>query len=77
MFPIPAEDRVLVRADWCKWGIERVTLCDAMGRVLVTQSVDSDFVVDVELDLSDLSGGIYFVTLVGDFGPATRRVIKR
>ena len=70
LYPNPAEKMLAVRCE----GIKRITITNLIGQNLKSfQFKNSDYEV---LDLSDLTKGIYFLTLESAEGTATSKFAK-
>lgn len=66
VYPSPATDRLFVKAE----GIQKISISDLNGSVLMTAQTN-------EIDISQLSSGIYIVNVVTDKGLAIKRVVKQ
>ena len=71
LFPTPVNDVMHIRFNGEASGLTALTLTNAAGQTLHTQQL----LGNASLDVSRFSQGIYFVTLRGDWGTATRRVL--
>ena len=70
-FPNPAQDVMHIRFNGEASGLTELTFTNAAGQTLQTQKLFGN----ASLDVSRFPQGIYFVTLRGDWGTATRRVL--
>ena len=52
-------------------GVASLVIQNAAGQIIRTDQIQGDATVDV----STLSGGVYFVSVEGAWGAATRRVV--
>lgn len=71
LFPTPVSDVMHIRFNGQASGLTALTLTNAAGQNLHTQQL----LGNTSLDVSRFPQGIYFVTLRGDWGTATRRVL--
>ena len=71
LFPTPVNDVMHIRFNGDASGLTALTLTNAAGQTLHTQQL----LGNASLDVSRFPQGIYFVTLRGDWGTATRRVL--
>ena len=71
LFPTPVNDVMHIRFNGEASGLTALTLTNAAGQTLHTQQL----LGNASLDVSRFPQGIYFVTLRGDWGTATRRVL--
>ena len=71
LFPTPVNDVMHIRFNGEASGLTALTLTNAAGQTLHTQQL----LGNTSLDVSRFPQGIYFVTLRGDWGTATRRVL--
>lgn len=71
LFPTPVNDVMHIRFNGEASGLTALTLTNATGQTLHTQQL----LGNASLDVSRFPQGIYFVTLRGDWGTATRRVL--
>ncbi|MBK9448511.1 MAG: T9SS type A sorting domain-containing protein [Bacteroidetes bacterium] len=53
----------------------KVTLQDLQGRVLMSQTFDA--VQNQTLDMSAISSGVYLLTIEGEMGRVTSKVVKQ
>ena len=68
-YPTPATEMVYVTAESA---IRSYQMVDAMGRqVMSHENLNADI---LELNVSELAAGIYFITITTDHGTATQRV---
>lgn len=70
IFPNPVLDYLTVKAE----GLQQVELKDALGRSLSIHHAESD---EIQLNMSDLAKGIYFVTVVTSSGIRTEKISKK
>ncbi len=71
LFPSPVQDVMQIRFEGQAGGTAQLTLTNASGQAVHTASIQGNAAVDV----SGLAEGMYFVTLRGAWGTATRRVV--
>jgi len=71
LFPTPVSDVMQIRFRGEAGGTTAFLLTNAAGQVVHSERLSSDGAVDV----SGLADGVYFVTLEGAWGTATRRVM--
>ena len=71
LFPTPVNDVMHIRFNGEASGLTALTLTNAAGQTLHTQQL----LGNASLDVSRFPQGIYFVTLRGGWGTATRRVL--
>lgn len=73
IYPNPAKDILTIEANS---GIQNLNLYDIQGRLI--QSMDSsENAHDIQLDVSKLSQGIYFVNIKTSLGEFTKKIIKQ
>ena len=71
LFPTPVQDVMQIRFRGEAGGTTTLVLTNAAGQTVRTELLQGDGTVDV----SSLADGLYFVTLEGAWGAATRRVV--
>ena len=67
VYPNPTKDNVTIMAE----GIERITVTNALGQVMLDQVVNSDNEV---LNMSQYEAGVYMVRIVTETGVAVERI---
>ncbi len=73
MFPNPAKDKLIIQA---KFPIHQITVLDINGKLLKSP-VLSNSKKEFELNVSDLSQGMYFVKIQTELGIQTQKIIKK
>lgn len=71
IYPNPVDDKLFVEAEM---NIEEICIFDDLGRCQYIEMSSGQFVT---LDLSDLSGGVYFVRIKSDGEFITKRFVKK
>jgi len=71
VFPTPVQDVMHIQFRGEAQGVATLVFQNTAGQNVRTEQLQGDALVDV----SDLAGGLYFVTLEGEWGAATRRVM--
>ncbi|MED5318579.1 MAG: T9SS type A sorting domain-containing protein, partial [Bacteroidota bacterium] len=71
LFPTPVQDVMHLQFRGEAQGVASLVIQNAAGRIIRTDQIQGDATVDV----STLSGGVYFVSVEGAWGAATRRVV--
>ena len=66
LYPNPTTGMIMINAD----GVEMIEVLDVNGRVVMTQATAG------EINMSNLSNGVYFVRVITDNGTAVKKVIK-
>ena len=72
VYPNPATNVVTVSND--KSSISNITITDLNGRVVKQNATNN--VSKVELNISDLSSGVYLMNVTSDKGTATKKIVK-
>lgn len=67
VYPNPTKDKLMISAE----GIERITIIDAMGRIMTDNIVNSD---NETIDMSRYDAGVYMVRIVTKTGVAVKRI---
>lgn len=67
VYPNPTKDKLMISAE----GIERITIIDAMGRIMTDNIVNSD---TETIDMSRYDAGVYMVRIVTKTGVAVKRI---
>lgn len=67
IYPNPTKDKVMISAE----GIERITIIDAMGRVMADNIVNSD---NETIYMSHYDAGVYMIRIVTKTGVAVKRI---
>ena len=73
IFPNPANDKLVIQA---KFPIDQITILDINGKLLKS-SVLSNSKKECELNVSELSQGIYFLKIQTNSGTQTQKIIKQ
>ena len=71
LFPTPVQDVMHLQFRGEAHGVASLVIQNAAGQIIRTDQIQGDATVDV----STLSGGVYFVSVEGAWGAATRRVV--
>ncbi len=71
LFPTPVQDVIHIRFRGEAGGSSSLTLLNAAGQTVHSGTLTGD----ATLNVSSLADGVYFVTLQGSWGTATRRVV--
>jgi len=69
-YPNPTKDFIAVNANST---IETIQLCDAQGRVLVTQRGTSP---QATISMANYANGVYFLKVVSENGERTKKIVK-
>ncbi len=69
-YPNPTKDFIAVNANST---IETIQLCDAQGRVLVTQKGSTS---QANISMANYSNGVYFLKVVSEKGERTKKIVK-
>lgn len=77
LFPVPVGNTLSIYA--YRGNIEIVTIYDITGRLILNRDYKADNIIkdSHELDVSQLSGGIYIVKINTEAGTAVQRIIKK
>jgi hypothetical protein len=77
LFPVPVGNSLSIYA--YRGNIERVSIYDITGRLVIDRDFKAEKIVkdSNELDMSQLSGGMYIVKISTEAGTAVQRIIKR
>ncbi|MBR3914962.1 MAG: T9SS type A sorting domain-containing protein, partial [Bacteroidales bacterium] len=67
IYPNPTKDNVTISAE----GIERITITNALGQVMLDKVVNSDSEI---LNMGQYEAGVYMVRIVTANGVATERI---
>jgi hypothetical protein len=70
VFPVPAEDKIIINF---KTSVNQITLTDMVGKELYRIAEKSPHFI---MDISDIPGGIYFITGFGSTGKVCKKIIK-
>ena len=70
LFPNPVVNQLNIREN----GLQRVEIKDVTGKSVITATADRD---NLQLDLSRLTAGLYFVTTITERGAATTKIVKQ
>ena len=71
LFPTPVQDVMRIQFRGEATGQSRLVMKNAAGQIVRTEHLQGDGAVDV----SGMAEGMYFITLDGVWGTATRRVV--
>ena len=55
--------------------VNEITVTDLNGRVVKTSKFDN--VTNIEMNISDLSSGMYMMSIKSDAGTATKKIVKQ
>ncbi|MBN2779236.1 MAG: T9SS type A sorting domain-containing protein [Bacteroidales bacterium] len=72
IFPNPAED--FVRINFKETGNYKITIFDIDGKNLITESIENKS--NIEINIQDLSSGIYFISISGDISQCEKLIIE-
>ncbi|WP_052752837.1 T9SS type A sorting domain-containing protein [Kordia zhangzhouensis] len=72
MYPNPAKEKVIIKS---KFSIQNIMIVDMNGRELKTQLLSSSS-TEYQLDINNLSTGMYFVKIETSSGTLTQKLIK-
>lgn len=70
LFPNPVANQLNIHEN----GLQRVEIKDVKGKSVITATADRD---NLQLDLSRLTAGLYFVTTISERGAATTKIVKQ
>jgi hypothetical protein len=73
IYPNPAENTVTLNSHTSL--IERVTLTDLNGRVVLSKNINA--LQDIQLNISNLNTGLYFISVQTDKGIGTSKIVKK
>lgn len=76
LFPVPVGNTLSIYA--YRGNIETVTIFDVTGRLILNRDYKAERIINDshELDVSQLSGGIYIIKISTESGTAVQRIIK-
>jgi hypothetical protein len=70
LYPSPVKEYLTLETPWSKYVLQ---LYDFQGRLMKTVNIDSDY---FNLDMKQLTRGIYLVRMITPYGNLTRKIIK-
>lgn len=73
VFPNPVNDKITI-SNTSNSTINTVKITDLNGRIIM--NINSNSIADVEINVSDLSAGIYLMNIDSDKGVFTKKIIK-
>jgi Secretion system C-terminal sorting domain len=73
VYPNPVIERVKIET---YQSVHSLELLNGIGQVVMNEAVEPGSVTKLELDLSHLPSGIYFVRLTGEKGSTLNRIVK-
>ena len=76
VFPNPVEDRMTL-CDLQSLVNYRITITDVLGYVVMNVDVKADLLGECQMELNDLSRGIYFMTVTSAEGSRTLKFVKK
>ena len=73
VFPNPTQDLITISNSYNL--IEKISITDVNGRVI--RNINGNNNIDMEINISDLSAGMYLMTINSDNGSITKKIIKQ
>lgn len=64
LYPNPAVDRIIIHTNKPEYGIQSILISDASGRIVMNRSLEWTEPNEAEINVSELSKGIYIVRIV-------------
>lgn len=74
VFPNPATNKIMVKTNNNAL-VDNITISDLNGRVV--RSTDFEGVTQAQVNIAELSGGMYMMHIVSDKGSITKKIIKQ
>lgn len=76
LFPNPAGENLIIGANGLKSNLERVRIYNLAGQMVLDKQNDSDTQQHINLDISNLSGGLYILEAVTPKGAIRKKFVK-
>lgn len=77
VFPNPASDRTVIQLGDASLRIDNITISNLLGQQVLSTDLSGNYADRIELDLSSLHGGTYFIQINGSDWQTVRKLVVR